>query len=242
MTSWTAGLLDDAAVLSGRALAPALQAHHVVRRGPGGEKVGAFCVTEHELAHLRTGELPLHLAVTGGAGALEAALRWATAHPDRIALRRVSVRLRGEETPARNARRVVAVLDSIAPGSLGSLGGDVEVYAAPPPGPVTPAWLGAIDELALQGIGVLLDAPDPAVLDAALDRELAMVLAAPSPEDVAAAMTACRTALDGEPPAADWLTADPDAAARTRPWCRALVVPDLAAAEASLPDGREVTP
>ncbi|WP_030484881.1 hypothetical protein [Nocardioides aequoreus] len=236
MTSWTAGLLDDAAVLSGRALAPALQAHHAVRRGPGGEAVGAFCVTERELTHLRTDDLPVHLAITGGAGALEAALRWTTGNPGRVSLRRVSVRLRGEETPARNARRVVAVLDSV------ELDDDVEVYAAPPPGPVSPAWLGALDELALREVGLLLDGPpDPGVVDAALDRELAMVVTADSPDDVVAALTTCRTVLDGAAPAPDWLTTDPDAAARTRRWCRALVVPDLPSAERSLPDRPEVT-
>ncbi len=229
MTSWTSGLLDDAAVPSGRALAPALQAHQAARRGPGGDAVGAFCVTEQELTHLRTDDLHVHLAVTGGAGALEAALRWTSSHPDRVLLRRVSVRLRGEETPARNARRVVAVLDSV------SLDDDVEVYAAPPPGPASPAWLAALDELALREVGLLLESPEATVVDAALDRELAMVFTGRAPQDAAAAMTACRTALDGEAPATDWLTADPDAAARTRRWCRAVVVPDLGAVATALP-------
>lgn len=231
MTSWTTGLLDDAAVLSGRALPPALRAHQELRRGARGDTLGTLVVTEQELTHLRAGDLPVHLAVTGGAGALEAALRWAVARPGEVSLRRVSVRLRGEETPARNAQRVVAVLDSV------DLPGEVEVYAAPPPGPVSPAWLAALDELAAREVGLLLDCDrletagtDP-VVDAALDRELAMVFRGGGSDDVTAAMTGVRRALDGEPPPDGWLAGeggDPDLAERTRRWCRAVLVPDAA--------------
>lgn len=244
MTSWTTGLLDDATVLTGRALPPALRAHQELRQGPDGDLLGALVVTEQELTHLRTGELPVHLAVTGGAGALEAALRWVVARPDQVTLRRVSVRLRGEETPARNAQRVVTVLDSV------DLPGDVEAYAAPAPGPVSPAWLAALDELAAREVGLLLDCDrletsgtisgtDP-VVDAALDRELAMVFrggASSGADDVTAAMSVVRHALDGEPPPDGWLAGedgDPDLAGRTRRWCRGVLVPDPAAVVARL--------
>lgn len=237
MTSWTTGLLDDAALLAGRALPAALQAHQSVRRDPHGDALGALVVSEQELTHLRTGELPVHLAVTGGAGALEAALRWCAARPGQVSLRRVSVRLRGEETPARNAQRVVAVLDSV------DLPDAVEAYAAPPPGPVSPAWLATLDELAMREVGLLLDGGEEpggaqaAVVDAALDRELPLVFTGRGAADVTAAMTLVRATLDGEPPPDGWLateSGDADLALRTRRWCRGVLVPDAGAAVSGL--------
>lgn len=235
-SAWTDQLLDDGAALAGRPIPPAVKAFAELRGGPHGPVAGAFCVTERDLASLRTGPLPLHLAVTGGAGALEAALRWVTdQEPGRVALRRVSVRLRGEEAPGRNARRVVAVLDSVP------LPEDVEVVAAPsdPGGDLSPAWTTALDELAMREVGVMLPAAapwTPGAVDAALDRELALVFEAGSGEDVVTALTTVRTALDGSPPPADWLASD--LAVRTRRWCRAVVVPDVPAAAAALLDPR----
>lgn len=238
-SAWTDELLDDGATLAGRPLPPAVKAFAELREGPHGAATGALCVTERDLASLRTGPLPLHLAVTGGAGALEAALRWVTSQePGRVALRRVSVRLRGEEAPGRNARRVVAVLDSVA------LPEDVDVVAAPagpadPDGGLSPAWASALDELAMREVGVMLPAAapwTPGAVDSALDRELPMVFEAGSDEEVVTALTTVRTALDGAPPPAGWLTSD--LAVRTRRWCRAVVVPDVPATAGALLDPR----
>lgn len=240
-TGWSTGLLDDAAVLppTSRPLAPTVRAHHDVRRGDRGSLVGALCTTEQELPHLATGDLPVHLAVTGGAGALEAALRWVSGPgSDRVTVRRVSVRLRGEQSGpglTHNARRVVTVLDSV------QLPDDVAVYAAPPEplGGPSPAWLAALDELAAREIGLLLPATAPwtaSALDAALDRELPLAFEARTAADVVAALVGVRTALDGAPPPDGWLgdTADADLPQRTRRWCRAVLVPDVAQVIAEL--------
>lgn len=232
MPSWTTGLLDDDSVHRGRALPPAIRDLQAARRSPGGEAVGCLVVSERDLGPLAAPGLPVHLAVTGGAGALEAGLRWVADHgDDRLHLRRVSVRLRGEADLAHNARRVVTVLDSV------SLPDDVEVYAAPPApeGEPSPAWLAALDELAAREVGVRLPTDAPwalAAVDAALDREQALAL---DSDDPVAALALVRRALDGEPPADGWLAADPDLAARTRRWCRVVLVPDLGAALTHLP-------
>lgn len=231
MPTWTTGLIDDDGVSHGRALPPAIRDLQAARRGPGGDAVGCLVVSERDLGPLAAPGLPVHLAVTGGAGALEAGLRWLGDNEGRLDLRRVSLRLRGEAELAHNARRVVTVLDSV------SLADDVEVYAAPPDplGEPSPAWLAALDVLAAREVGVRLPADAPwslAAVDAALDREQPLVVDAADPT---AALALVRRALDGEPPADDWLAADPDLAQRTRRWCRAVVVPDVAAALAHLP-------
>ncbi|GAB3992648.1 hypothetical protein [Nocardioides marmoraquaticus] len=231
MPSWTTGLLDDDSVSGGRALPPAIRDLQAVRRSSGGEAVGCLVVSERDLAPLAAPGLPVHLAVTGGAGALEAGLRWVADNPGRLELRRVSVRLRGEAELAHNARRVVTVLDSVA------LDDAVEVYAAPPDplGDPSPAWLAALDELAAREVGVRLPADAPwalAAVDAALDREQALALDA---DDPVAALALVRHALDGEAPADGWLAADPDLAARTRRWCRVVITPDLVTSLSHLP-------
>lgn len=233
MPTWTTGLIDDDGVSHGRALPPAIRDLQAARRGPGGDAVGCLVVSERDLGPLAAPGLPVHLAVTGGAGALEAGLRWVGDNEGRLDLRRVSVRLRGEAELAHNARRVVTVLDSV------SLPDDVEVYAAPPAPSVgdqpSPAWLAALDVLAAREVGVRLPADASwslAAVDAALDREQPLVVEA---DDPVAALALVRRALDGEPPADDWLVADPDLAQRTRRWCRAVVVPDTAAALTRLP-------
>lgn len=237
-SAWTDQLLDDGSVLAGRPLPPAVKAFGELRDGTHGAAAGALCVTERDLATLRTGALPLHLAVTGGAGALEAALRWVAGQdPGRVTLRRVSARLRGEEAPGRNARRIVAVLDSVP------LPEGVEVAVAPtapsahadPTETLSPSWAAALDELALREVGVVLPAAAPwtaAAVDAALDRELPLVFEAADADDVVAALGTVRTVLDGTPPPADWLSSD--LAVRTRRWCRAALVPDAAATAAAL--------
>ena len=113
--------------------------------------------------------------VSGGAGALEPAARWATGSP-LLQARGFEIALRDLDDLAGAARRVVAAAD---------LGLDIPVYVEPPlveePGH---AWLAAADEVAAADLrlkfrtgGVTADAfPSSAVLaaaiDAALDREL----------------------------------------------------------------------
>ncbi|ROR91941.1 hypothetical protein [Nocardioides aurantiacus] len=239
---WRHALLDDAAVLPPRGLllARALGAHAPLRRGDLGDAVGGFAVTDRELSHLRSGDLPVHLRVTGGAGMLEAALR-SLATSD-LAVRRIEIALRDEADLAHNARRVVQVLDvTDAPD-------DLAVHVALPvlTGEPTAGWLGALDELAARELGVLLThAPGPgtaAAIEAALDRELPLALLGEGLDDALTALHAVRVALDGDGPAAvaaaltdadaavAWVRDDPDAARRTRRWCVSVAVPDLGAA------------
>lgn len=231
MPSWTTGLIDDDSVSRGRALPPAIRELQAARRGPQGDAVGCLVVSERDLGPLAAPGLPVHLAVTGGAGALEAGLRWVADNEGRLDLRRVSVRLRGEAELAHNARRVVTVLDSV------SLPADVEVYAAPPApdGEPSRAWLAALDVLAEREVGVRLPVDEAWSLtaaDAALDREQPLAVDA---DDPTRALALVRHALDGEAPADGWLAADPDLAQRTRRWCCAVLVPDAATALTRLP-------
>lgn len=240
--SWRHRLLDDAAVLPPRELllARALAAHAPLRRGLRGDVVGGFAVTDRELSHLRTGDLPVHLRITGGAGMLEAALRSLTTTD--LHVRRVEIALRDEADLAHNARRVVQVLDvTDAPD-------DLAVHVAPPSlaGEPTAGWSAALDELAARELGVLL-AHDPArgtaeAVEAALDRELPIAFVGTGLDDALTSLRSVRVALDGDGveavtaalgdpvAAATWIREEPDAAARTRRWCVSVAVPDLGAA------------
>jgi hypothetical protein len=122
----------------------------------------------------------VNLVVTGGAGAIEPAVRWATRAPT-VTLSGLECALRDEEDLAHNARRVCSMLDSLEDELA-----DADVYVEPPrivdwP---THGWLLAADELAMRELplkfrtgGVSADAfPSAAELaaciTAALDREL----------------------------------------------------------------------
>ena len=246
---WRHRLLDDAAVLAPRSLllARALAAHAPLRRGDLGDVVGGFAVTDRELSHLRTDDLPVHLRVTGGAGMLEAALR-SLATSD-LTVRRVEIALRDEADLAHNARRVVQVLDvTDAPD-------DLAVHVALPvlAGEPTAGWLAALDELAVRELGVLLaHAPGPgtaATVEAALDRELPLAFVGAGLDDALTALRSVRVALDGDGPdavasalgdpaaARAWVREEPEAAGRTRRWCVSVAVPDLGGALADLAAG-----
>lgn len=239
---WRHGLLDDAAVLPPRSLllARALGTHAPLRRGPQGDAVGGFGVTDRELSHLRTDDLPVHLRVTGGAGMLEAALR--SLRTGDLVIRRVEIALRDEADLAHNARRVVQVLDATdAPDDLAVHVALPALESAP-----TAGWLGALDELAAREVGVLLthaaSAGAAAAVEATLDRELPIAVVGAGLDDALTALRAVRVALDGDgasavesalgapDEAAAWVREEPDAARRTRRWCVSTAVPDLGAA------------
>ena len=124
--------------------------------------------------------MTINLVVTGGAGAIEPAVRWASRAP-LLRLGALECALRDEDDLARNARRVCAALDALEDDL-----GDVTVFVEPPgvTGEPTHGWLGAVDELALRELplkfrtgGVTAEVfPTSAELavciDAALDREL----------------------------------------------------------------------
>lgn len=187
-------LVDDAAVFPpGNApLGEALAAHRRHRRSPWADLLGPFVVSDEALPDLieavrASGDdtpLPVSVVVTGGAGAIEPAVRWA-GRAEELELAAVELALRDEQDLPRNARRVTTVVDQLRAAS--DLDDDTPVYVEPPR-PVGPepaaSWLTALDELAALDLrlkfrtgGVTADAfPSAAELasciDAALDREL----------------------------------------------------------------------
>lgn len=187
-------LVDDAAVFPpGNApLHTALTAHRRHRRTAWADLVGPFVVSDVALPELidavrASGDstpLRVSVVVTGGAGAIEPAVRWA-GRADELELAAVELALRDEQDLPRNARRVTTVVDQLR--ASGDLDDDTPVYVEPPrplgPEPAA-SWLTALDEVAALDLrlkfrtgGVTADAfPSAAELasciDAALDREL----------------------------------------------------------------------
>ena len=185
-------LLEDArAARSAEAdLGPAVQAHRGHRQAWYGDVVGPLVVRDETLPRLAgersaVGALEVVVAVSGGAGALEPAVLWATRdEPLRLTGLQVVMRESDAGDLAPNARRIVAAVDALV--ASGTLDEDVPVYVEPPPlrGPEpTASWLSALDELATVDHRLSLRAHDtdgtgPAELQlaaciaAALDREL----------------------------------------------------------------------
>ena len=177
-------LVDDAAIFPpGNApLEEAVPAHREHLTAPYAAMVGPFVVSDTRLPGLAglvdPGAEPLRVTVvvTGGAGAIEPAYRWATAPGLEVA--GLEVALRDLDDLAGAARRVVA--------AVAQLGVDVPVHVEPPlvPGPSSHGWLAALDEVAsadlrlkLRTGGTTADAfPSEetvaTAIDAALDREL----------------------------------------------------------------------
>ena len=188
--SFLDALVDDAAIFppGNMPLDQAVKEHHGHREAPYAALVGGFVVSDTRLADLASladpdRPLDLNVVVTGGAGALEPAVRWSRV--DGLRLRALEIALRdgggvGDDL-ARNASRVVAMVDNLR----SEMGDDVEVYVETPRRTLVgdPAWLAALGEISMAGLrlkfrtgGVTADAfPSVAELassiDAALDRE-----------------------------------------------------------------------
>ena len=187
---WLTGLIDDAAIFQpgNLALDRAVGEHRGHRDSEYADLVGGFVVSDVRVPDLldvldeedEDAELAINLVVTGGAGAIEPAVRWATRAP-LLQLTAVEVALRDEEDLPHNARRVCAALDALEEELA-----DVTVYVEPPrvEGMPSQGWLSALDELAMRELplkfrtgGVTPDVfPTPtelaASISAALDREL----------------------------------------------------------------------
>ncbi len=199
-------LVDDAAIFPpGNAAIPeAVTAHRAHRQAPHADLVGNFVVDDARLPDLvalvsngstgdpaltgsTSGPLGISLVVTGGAGAVEPAVRWAS-RSSVLQARSVEIALRDDDSGAieHNARRIVVAVDQIR--MQGELDDEVPVYVEPPRlygGPPTPGWLGALDEIAAADFrlkfrtgGVDADAFPAAhelaaSIEAALDREVA---------------------------------------------------------------------
>lgn len=195
LPGWLVRLVDDAAIFPpGNVPLPEAVAEHREHAAAWyADLVGPFVVSDLRLPDLPGAvsddvePLPVSVVVSGGAGALEGAVRWATRSGD-LELRAVEIALRDDATGAieHNARRIVTALDQLV--ADGDLGEDVAVHVEPPRlygGPPTPGWLGALDELAAAGLrlkfrtgGADADAFPAAhelaaCIDAAIEREVA---------------------------------------------------------------------
>lgn len=193
--AWLTGLLDDAAIFPPASLPldRAVAEHRAHRASEYAALVGGFVVSDVKVPDLitlldQTGPddgragtaLTVNVVVTGGAGAIAPAVRWATRTP-LLRLGALECALRDEDDLAHNARRVCAALDAVEEELA-----DVTVYVEPPRvvGEPTHGWLAAVDELALRELplkfrtgGVTADtfpttAELAASIAAALDREL----------------------------------------------------------------------
>jgi hypothetical protein len=192
-------LVDDAAIFPpGNApLDRAVSEHRAHRAAAYAGLVGSFVVSDVRLPELidllRSGRteptdeaepLPLIVVVTGGAGAIEPAVLWAT-RAEELDVRGIEIALRDESDLAHNARRMVTAVDQLM--SSGHLAEDVTVHIEPPRlfgDAPSHSWLAALDEVAAMDLrlkfrtgGVSADAfPGAAELatciEAALDREL----------------------------------------------------------------------
>lgn len=185
------GIVDDAAIFppGSAPLGQAVADHRSHREAEYADLVSGFVVSDVKVADLAKvveqrdeadADLAVNLVVTGGAGAVEPAVVWVDRSPG-LSLRALEFALRDEDDLARNARRLVQVVDGLGPALE-----DVVVYAEPPNprGGQQASWLEALDELAARELhlkfrtgGVTIDAfPTSAELagciEAALDREL----------------------------------------------------------------------
>lgn len=189
-------LVDDAAIFppASTPLSQAVQAHLEHRAAAYADLLGPFVISDIRLPDLlevlesstgsaqgRGDRFPVTVVVTGGAGAIEPAVRWAT-KSGLLDVRALETPLRDEDDLARNASRVVTVVEQLRDDI-----GDIPIHVEPPRAPRGPGrgWLAALDEIASAGLrlkfrtgGVDEDAfPSAAELaasiDAALDRELA---------------------------------------------------------------------
>ncbi|MEP6815568.1 MAG: hypothetical protein ABI873_08475 [Marmoricola sp.] len=184
-------LVDDAAIFppGNVPLERAVAEHQEHRAAPYAALVGGFVVSDTrlaDLANLVSADQPLgiNVVVTGGAGAIEPAVRWAT-RADGLQLLALEIALRDEDDLARNAARVVAMVGNLRDAVPDAMGEGVAIYVEPPRTPDGPShgWLAALDEIAMAGLrlkfrtgGATADAfPSTAELaasiDAALDRE-----------------------------------------------------------------------
>ena len=246
-------LVDDASPFPPRelGLTEAVAEHRRHRASSYAGLVGPFVVGDQRLPELtelvRDADepLPVTVVVSGGAGALEPAARWASGSPG-LELRSLEVALRDLDDLPGSARRVVRAAAAL----------DVPVHVEPPTVRSGGAgWLAALDEVAAADLrlkfrtgGVtpdLVPSPDELAgcIDAALDRELAFKCTAGLhravrhrlPDGAAAhgflnVLLGTRAALDGADVTAVLVEDDPevlrgrlgatdrDALVRTRRW------------------------
>jgi len=140
--------------------------------------VGSFVLKDTDLPLVRGFGAPLSVVVTGGAGQVAGPV--GAAQRIGLSVAAIEIALRDPDDLAGNVRRVVAAVDQAR--GEGTLDDDVAVFVEIP-GPATPAWLAAADEVAAAGHRLKLRLghvdhdliPDSgtvaAWIDGALDRE-----------------------------------------------------------------------
>lgn len=261
--TWLDHLLDDASVFppSSLPLPAAVTRFREHRASAYSGIVGNLVVPDVRLPELlevldeHDGEdetLPVSVLVTGGAGALESAVRWASRAP-LLDLRSVRIALRADGNElAANARRVLTAVDVLDEDLSGAR---FHVELPTLHGEPSTGWLSALDEVAAAGTCVTLRTGGPdgcpsaedvaAAIEAVLDRELPFScvggLRSAVREDadshgVLNLLVATRACLDGED-AVDALRAtsayalldgrDPAALERTRRWLLTVGTPDV---------------
>ncbi|MBC2932721.1 hypothetical protein [Nocardioides sp. zg-1228] len=169
------GLVDDAAIFppGDAPLHEATAAHTARREEWWADLVGSFVLRDTDLPLVRGFGGPLSVVVTGGAGQLAGPLGAAGRLGLHVAA--VEIAVRDVDDPVGNVRRIDAALRAAG-------ADDVPLYVELP-GPVTPTWLAAADEVAACGHRLKLRlghvdhdlVPGSATVagwvDAALDRE-----------------------------------------------------------------------
>lgn len=198
------GLVDDAAIFppGDLPLPEAVTAHEGHRQATYADLVASFVVDDQRLPELISvveergtsvskpaEKLRVSVVVSGGAGAIEPAVTWAT-RLDRVELAGLEIKLRDSDMGelAHNASRIVTAIDAEWANPQGGFDDTLPVYVEMPrlrtPDP-SPDWLHAADQLALADLrlkfrtgGLEADAFPSATelatcIAASLDRELA---------------------------------------------------------------------
>jgi hypothetical protein len=182
------GLVDDAAIFppGNASLDAAVKGHAEYRSDWYADLVGPLVVSDVRLPDLleiiddATEPLAVSVVLTGGAGSVVPACKWATGS-GLLTLRGIESALRDPDDLAGNVRRVAAAVDAAR--AEGALDDEVPVYVELPGGDPTGSWLAAADEVAASGFRLKFRTggaeshlfPEPPVLAswiaAALDRE-----------------------------------------------------------------------
>ena len=174
------GLVDDAAIFppGDVAIHDATAAFTARREEWYAPLVGSFVLRDTDVPLVRGFGAPLAVVVTGGAGQVAGPL--GAAARTGLSVAGLEIALRDPDDLAGNVRRVVAAVDEAR--AAGTLDEGTPVFVEVP-GPATPAWLRAADEVAEAGHRLKLRlghvdhdlVPDAATvaawIDAALDRE-----------------------------------------------------------------------
>ena len=219
-----AGLVDDATLLeppSGAGVASLADAvaRHRRRLAPGG-LVGSLVVPDPMLPALAdllagpgAGPLAVTVTVSGGAGGIEPATRWASRCAG-LQVRTLATTLRDLDDLTGAARRTVTAaqqsLDSVAEGGPDAARALAETQVSvglPLEGVGRPGWLAALDEIAMADFVVAFRTGDVSpvaarivveAVDAALDREVPIRFTGPGGFAPPALLLAVRLVLDGE--------------------------------------------